>query len=80
MSLSEADTHAKIKQLEDEVAQLTRQLDHERREHTNLRKSSEQRIISLESTKIENEARLTQINIELEHRRKEAVKSLQPEG
>jgi len=71
---------ARIKQLEDDVSQLTRQLDHERREHANLRQSSEERIISLESTKIENEARLAQLNIELEHRKKETAKSTQPEG
>ena len=41
LSLSEADRVARIKQLEDEISQLSRQLEHERREHTSLRRTSE---------------------------------------
>ena len=71
---------AKIKQLEDEVSQLTRQFEHERREHSTLRRTSDERIIVLESNKIDMEGKLTQLNIELEHRKKELAKSVQPEG
>lgn len=80
LSLNEADRLARIKQLEDEVSQLNRQLEHERREHSSLRRTSEERIISLESVKIDLEGRLTQLNVELEHRKKEQSKALQPEG
>ena len=80
LSLNEADRLARIKQLEDEVSQLSRQLDNERRDHTSLRRTTDERIISLEGVKIDLEGRLTQLNIELEHRKKEVTKSAQPEG
>ena len=78
--MNEADRLARIKQLEDEVSQLTRQLENERREHTSLRRTTDERIINLEGVKIDLEGKLTQINIELEHRKKEQTKSVQPEG
>jgi hypothetical protein len=64
-SLNEADRVARIRHLDDEVSQLSRQLDQERRELANVRRSTEERIIGLENVKIDLEGKLTQTNMEL---------------